>query len=300
VALTLMLGSALACLSFPVLISGARDREALVQRVSLDGPVAAPAVLAPGTFRVLSLNLAHGRADGRFQGLRSRRTLEANLQRAGALVRSHRPHAVALQEADGPSVWSGRFDHVATVARSAGMPWSARSTHVAGAGLHYGTGALSWTQPTSTRQRTFAPSPPTMSKGATLLRFATPEGQELTLVSVHLDFAREKVRARQAQVLSGWLKEIEGPLILAGDFNCQWGDREATLRELADALGLRAWEPESTALATFPGWDKRLDWVLISEDLEFVDYRVLPEVVSDHRAIVADLRVREVAPPQGP
>jgi len=286
-----MLGSALACLSFPVLISGARDRAARVQRVELEGPIAAPTALPAGTFRIVSLNLAHGRADGRFQALRRRETLEANLAAAGALVRSWRPHAVALQEADGPSIWSGRFDHVATVARAAGMPWAAHSTHVAGAGLHYGTGALSWTQPTATRQRTFAPSPPTMSKGATLMRFATPEGVEVTLVSVHLDFARAKVRKRQAEVLASWLATVEGPLVLAGDFNCQWSDRESTLRELADTLGLRAWEPASTALATYPGWDKRLDWVLISPELEFVDYRVLPEVVSDHRAVVADLRL---------
>jgi len=291
--LTLLLGSALACLSVPVLTSGARDREARTQRVELDGPVAAPAGLPPGTFRVLSLNLAHGRSDGRFQGFRKRDTLAANLQSAGALVRSQRPHAVALQEADGPSIWSGRFDHVDAVARAAGLPWAVHSPHVDGGGLHYGTGALSWTQPSATRQRTFAPSPPTFSKGATLVRFATPEGVEITLVSVHLDFARAKVRERQARVLASWLATIDGPLVLAGDLNCGWGDDEETLQTLTGTLGLRAWEPESTALATYPGWDKRLDWVLISEDLEFVDHRVLPDVVSDHRAVVADLRLRE-------
>jgi endonuclease/exonuclease/phosphatase family metal-dependent hydrolase len=293
VALTLLLGTALAGLSFPVLISGARDREARVRSVEPDGPLAAPVSVQPGAFRVMTLNLAHGRSDGRFQGLRSRAALEENLEAAGALVRAQRPHAVALQEADAASLWSGRFDHVDAVARAAGLPWSVHSTHVAGAGLHYGTGALSWTQPRATRQRTFAPSPPTMSKGATLLRFATPEGQEVTLVSVHLDFARASVRRKQARVLTSWLEQVEGPLVLAGDFNCQWGDREDTLRELAEALGLVAWQPESTALATFAAWDKRLDWVLISPELEFVDYRVLPEVVSDHRAVVVDLRLRE-------
>lgn len=298
-ALTLMLGSALACMGFPVMTAGTRDGEARVQRVELDGPIAAPVDLAPGTFRVLSLNLAHGRAEGRFQALLGRETIEANLRAAGELVRSWRPHAVALQEADAASVWSGRFDHVAAVAKAAGLPWAVHSTHVAGGGLHYGTGALSWTQPSATRQRTFAPSPPTMSKGATLLRFSTPQGRELTLVSVHLDFSRAKVRTKQAQVLARWLADQEGPLVLVGDFNCQWDGREATLRDLAQVLGLSAFEPESTALATFPGWDKRLDWVLISPELEFVDYRVLPQPVSDHRAVVADLRFRDDAPPQG-
>ncbi len=292
-AVSLLLGSALACLSFPILVTGARDRPATVVRVEPDGPITAPTSATPGAFRVMSLNLAHGRGDGRFQALRKRETLEGNLHAAGQLVRAQRPHAVALQEADAPSVWSGRFDHVATVARAAGLPWAVHSPHVSGGGLHYGTGALSWTEPSATRQRTFAPSPPTMSKGATLLRFATPDGREVTLVSVHLDFARASVREKQARVLATWLKEIEGPLVLAGDFNCQWADREATLRELAQALGLRAWEPESTALATFPDWNKRLDWVLISPELAFVDYRVLPEVVSDHRAVIADLRFAE-------
>ncbi len=291
-ALTLMLGSALACLSFPILVSGARDRDAVVQRIEGAEPLATPAALPPGTFRIMTLNLAHGRSDGHFQALRRRHSLEANLRDAGALVRSWRPHAVALQEADAASIWSGRFDHLDTLARAAGMPWTVHSAHVAGAGLHYGTGALSWTQPSATRTRTFAPSPPTMSKGATLLRFATPEGQEITLVSVHLDFARASVRRKQALVLAAWLSELEGPLVLAGDFNCQWGDADGTLRELAETLGLQAWEPGSDALATFSAWNKRLDWVLVSPELEFVDHRVLDEVVSDHRAVVADLRLR--------
>jgi endonuclease/exonuclease/phosphatase family metal-dependent hydrolase len=292
-AIPLVLGAAIAALSFPVLVAGERDERPVVLH-ALDGErVVPPATLGSRTFRVMSLNLAHGRSDGRFQALQGRSRIRDNLAQAGELVRSWQPWAVALQEADGPSVWSGRFDHVEAVAQAAGMPWAVRSSHVDGAGLHYGTGMLAWSEPKDARMRTFAPSPPTMSKGVTFASMATPGGAEVTLVSVHLDFARAKVRAKQVRALAGWLSQVEGPLVVAGDFNCQWTDKEASLRALIEATGLHAWEPDSTALATYPGWNKRLDWILISKDLEFVTYRVLPDVVSDHRAVVADLQVSE-------
>ncbi len=303
-AIPLVLGSAMAALAFPVLVAGERDEQPVVMRTLDDAPVVPPASLAPGTFRVMSLNLAHGRANGRFQALQRRRVIAKNLDTAGKLVRSWQPWAVALQEADGPSVWSGRFDHVAAVARTAGLPWAIRSSHVDGAGLHYGTGMLAWSEPKSARQRTFAPSPPTMSKGVTFASMATPTGEEITLVSVHLDFSRAAVRGKQALALAGWLSQVEGPLVVAGDFNCQWTDEEASLRDLVDATALEAFRPEAVDLVTYTGWNKRLDWILISPDLEFVDYRVLPDVVSDHKAVVADIRVRPTVernpPPSSP
>ncbi len=293
-AIPLVLGTAIAALSFPVLVAGERDERPVILH-ALDGErLVPPTALEPGTFRVMSLNLAHGRSDGRFQALQGRERIRANLDRAGQLVRSWQPWAVALQEADGPSIWSGRFDHVEAVARAAGMPWAVRSSHVDGAGLHYGTGMLAWSEPKAARQRTFAPSPPTMSKGVTLASMATPKGTEVTLISVHLDFARAKVRAKQVRALAGWLAELDGPVVVAGDFNCQWTDKEASLRSLVEATGLQPYRPEAEGLVTYEGWNKRLDWILISPELEFVDYQVLPDVVSDHRAVVADLRVKAV------
>jgi endonuclease/exonuclease/phosphatase (EEP) superfamily protein YafD len=77
------------------------------------------------------------------------------------------------------------------------------------------------------------------------------------------------------------------PLILLGDLNDQWGD---TLRQLTTALDLHAYSPDSPDLATFR--NRRLDWILISRELEFVRHAVVPDALSDHRAVVADVRIR--------
>ena len=37
---------------------------------------------------------------------------------------------------------------------------------------------------------------------------------------------------------------------------------------------------------------KRLDWILISEELEFVSYQVLPDIVSDHLPLIVEIRQR--------
>jgi hypothetical protein len=36
-------------------------------------------------------------------------------------------------------------------------------------------------------------------------------------------------------------------------------------------------------------WSRRFDWMLITDELEFIHYATLSDVVSDHRAVVASI-----------
>ena len=38
--------------------------------------------------------------------------------------------------------------------------------------------------------------------------------------------------------------------------------------------------------------DKRLDWILLSEELEFLEYTTYPETLSDHRLVAARVGLR--------
>jgi endonuclease/exonuclease/phosphatase family metal-dependent hydrolase len=76
-----------------------------------------------------------------------------------------------------------------------------------------------------------------------------------------------------------------------GDFNCGYCAKDSTLRLLAQELNLQAHEPEATDMVSFPLRNKRFDWIMISAELAFRDYRTLPDVLSDHRAVVATLRL---------
>ena len=62
-------------------------------------------------------------------------------------------------------------------------------------------------------------------------------------------------------------------------------------------LNLRAYARE-TAAPTFPAVEPRIsiDWVLLSDGLEFSSHRVVGDIVSDHRAVVADIALRTATP----
>ena len=74
-----------------------------------------------------------------------------------------------------------------------------------------------------------------------------------------------------------------------GDFNLEWEDSDGLLKEFAKANGLVAWKPESADLGTYDDGKKRLDWILISNDLEFRSYENFQEPVSDHLPVFAEL-----------
>jgi endonuclease/exonuclease/phosphatase family metal-dependent hydrolase len=76
-----------------------------------------------------------------------------------------------------------------------------------------------------------------------------------------------------------------------GDFNTDASEDDGVLRMLADRLDLRIYRPDADDQGTFIKHGTRLDWILISRELRFRNYRVLPEVVSDHLAITADVEL---------
>ncbi len=251
-----------------------------------------PAVVAPSTpveLTVMTLNAAHGRAEGSHQALLSKERIVENLDLIAAAIRDQSPDVVALQEADGPSIWSGRFDHVAHLAEAGGYEHVYRGEHVSGLKLSYGTAALSRYAIENRASITFPPNPPTFPKGFVVGEVNLPGVGPVTVASVHFDFARKSARKEQAKRLVEELAKRPRPLILMGDFNCDWGD-ETTLPSLAEQLGLRAFEPDDTT-TTFPALGKRLDWILVSDEIEFVDYQVGEGGLSDHCAVVARLRI---------
>ena len=115
---------------------------------------------------------------------------------------------------------------------------------------------------------------------------------KIDIVSVHLDFSRQSVRERQIEEMSNVLAGRSFPIIILGDFNSDWFEQENVIRKLADDFKLKAYRPEAVDLATYNSENRRLDWILISDDLEFAEYRILPDVVSDHYAVYASIAIK--------
>jgi len=240
-----------------------------------------------GVLRVMTLNLAHGRLHAVHQVLIGRRRFETHLDAIANVFDEENPDLVACQEADGPSYWSGKFDHVAYLAGETDLTFYVRGEHVGKKNLSYGTALLSRVPLADPVVHTFDAGGITPNKGFTLATAQMPDGLDVDVVSVHLDFALKKNRKKQVEEMISVLERRDLPLIVMGDFNSEWD--EGTVEEVVDALDLNAYRPRTTELPTFKSGGRRLDWILVSPDFDFADYEVVPDDVSDHKGVYAEL-----------
>ena len=258
-----------------------------------------------GAVRLLTLNVAHGRKLATHQALLSPLTVRRNLEEIAALLRASFADVVALQEADGPSAWSGNFDHVELLSQLTERHAHFRGEHNAfnlgRAALASGTALLSHLPLERPRSLRFGTSWRD-TKGFVVANVPVPawNGCELEVVSLHLEPFNPVVRRQQVRRLADAIGHSRRPLVVLGDFNCSWSEQARQLRPLARELGLRPYQPNHRA-PTYPSrrpW-RRLDWILVSAEVDFAGYHTLPNPVSDHLGVAADLVLREARQGEG-
>ncbi len=253
----------------------------------------APAPPAEGSLRLVTWNVAHGRADAFHQALLPRDAVERNLGRIAEVLRHERADVVALQEADGPSAWSGNFDHVSHLAEETSLEFSFRGDHNPFdqlGDLSSGTALVSRLPLSESVSEPFAANWRD-TKGFVVSAVEIPgAGRTIDVVSLHLDFLNPGERRKQVLALAEALEGRDRPLVVLGDMNCA-GTAEA-FRLFEELLDVRPYRPELEE-PTFPAGApaRRIDWVLISDDLEFTGYRTLEARLSDHLGVVADVRL---------
>ncbi|MFC1688045.1 endonuclease/exonuclease/phosphatase family protein [Pseudomonadota bacterium] len=249
--------------------------------------------------RVVTLNMAHGRKDGKNQMFLNGETIRANLVELGQLLDRADAHVIALQEADAESAWSGKFNHVEFLAENTAYGCSFHGVHASNKMYDFGTALLSRYEFKGAFAHSFVPSRPTTTKGFSLAALdwnpggVLAEPVSIKFASVHLDFSRRSVRRSQIDEMTRLLSGIEGPMVVMGDFNTDWQTKDSSLKYLAEQSGLSVFSPHAEGLSTYGDKGARLDWVLISGELEFSDYAVFPDVVSDHYAVVAEIGLKK-------
>jgi endonuclease/exonuclease/phosphatase family metal-dependent hydrolase len=163
----------------------------------------------------------------------------------------------------------------------------------------FGTALLSRVPYLESLTHTFAPSPPTTNKGFVMGQAHWNPGGLLSepvivsIISVHLDFSRKKVREAQIAEMRAILQGVSAPVIILGDFNTDWDAEDTSLRTIADNGNFKVYQPEAANLGTYKNGKHRLDWILISRDLEFVSYNVPQVLLSDHLPVQASIRFLE-------
>ena len=272
----------------------------LVFDASADCPEAVDgsAVIESDFIRVVTLNVAHGRKDGRNQMLLKDETIRSNLLELAQLLDRAEADVIALQEADAESSWSGGFNHVDFLAENSTYGCSHHGIHASSRMYDFGTALLSGRPFQGSFVHSFQPSRPTTTKGFSVAALnwnpdgLLPEPKLVKFISVHLDFSRRSVRRSQIDEMVAVLSRIEGPMVLMGDFNTDWQTEDSSLKYLAEQMNLSVFEPHADGLSTYGDKGARLDWILISPELEFSMYAVFPDVVSDHYAVAAEINLK--------
>lgn len=256
-------------------------------------PTSNASLTSVDSLRVMTLNMAHARGTGINQMLQSSDEARQNLDRIVILLNQQSVDIVSLQEVDYQSAWNGNFDHVGFLAEKANFQQSVSGSHVNSMGLDYGTALVAKLDLGNPESTIFTTSEIASPKGFVVSSINWPGKSciEVDVVSAHLDFASEQTRREQAAEIIASLKQRNRPVILMGDFNTGWHRETTAIRILAEALNLHSYAPDDKSLVTFPKHTRRLDWILVSSEISFDSYQVIPTVVSDHLGIVSDMSI---------
>ncbi len=108
------------------------------------------------------------------------------------------------------------------------------------------------------------------------------DGKKLNIINVHLGVKKEEREIQIKEVLE-FVKSLEPePYIVVGDFNEGEISLEGTnLKDVAE-------ETDKSNVLTFASGLYRIDYILVSSNIEVIDYNVLFKNMSDHLKDVAE------------
>lgn len=281
--------------AFAVLVACTTPARLPAAQVAIFSTVELQPTTSSNVIKVVSLNVAHSRSMGLHQMLQSSDTARSNLDAMVAMLLREDADIVALQEIDGPSFWSGKFDHVNYLARKADYSTTVRGTHMKMPGLDYGTVLMSRLPLRNSESVGFGGALSIVRKGFVIseLQWAGRLDTTIDVISLHLDPLRSSVRIRQVKELLAVVSERGRPVIVMGDFNDDWQDAESAARLLADSLGATMQVSLCEECHTHRRMKNFVDWIIVSPELNIQNFEVLQDDLSDHYAVAASVSLKE-------
>ena len=106
-------------------------------------------------------------------------------------------------------------------------------------------------------------------------------------------FSRKSIREQQITEIRNVLAERRlaeqtYPMIIMGDFNSDWFAKEKVIQAFTKKGNFHVYKPQAKNLGSYKS-THRLDWIIISKDLDFKSMNVLPDKLSDHSAVIAEI-----------
>lgn len=259
-----------------------------------DAPPSVAQIPDPGSgrrLRLLSFNMQVGMPTdhyghyltGAWRHLLPSRSARRNLDRIAEMIQDY--DLVALQEADAGSLRTASVNQIEYLARRAGFPhWHQGVNRNLGPFAQHALGLLS-RQPLHDVQHHALPGP-LRGRGALEATLRAPDHHPLQLVISHLALGRGS-RNRQLDYLAG-LARADHDTLLLGDLNCE--PQELARHPQLQKLGFRI----AHEVPTYPSWRPRrsIDHILASAAAHAPTCLVLPDRLSDHLAVAADVQLR--------
>lgn len=205
-----------------------------------------------------------------------------NLDKVAGLVGKY--DIVGLQEVDSGSLRSNFMDQTAYIAQRAGFSgWYRQVNRDLGPLGQHSNGLLSRYTPLRVEEHKLPGNVP--GRGALLALFGRP-GNELAVCVVHLALGHW-ARKRQLSYIAGLIRPFTYAVVM-GDMNCG-----CNAPELVDLVGSTQLRGPSCEDASFPSWRpmRRIDHILVSDNLEVVKAEVVNFPLSDHLPVHVEVKL---------
>jgi endonuclease/exonuclease/phosphatase (EEP) superfamily protein YafD len=124
------------------------------------------------------------------------------------------------------------------------------------------------------------------------------DDSELTVVNYHAHWENDgmgsELSLKRLKPLVEKIKNIQGPLVVAGDFNL-WVDSPA-LKFFIKELGLKSLTSKNSITNTLDShatsWEVACDHIFVSDDILVNSFKVEDKFLSDHKALLLDFEIK--------
>jgi endonuclease/exonuclease/phosphatase family metal-dependent hydrolase len=216
-----------------------------------------------------------------------------DLQRIADVINRERPDLVGLQEVDRGVTRTEGKDEIAELAKLTRMDFSF-APNLDFQGGHYGVAILSRFLIQKADHQKYQNKRETERRG--MLRVEVEvEGRKVNFVTTHLDYQFEDGRSFEAEQLLHLLEDVDGPVVVVGDFNDEpQGSAYKLMLTRFDDAWIRS-KAKSEGLS-YPADKpvKRIDYIFArtSDGIKMKRSWVVSTLASDHLPVMAELEIK--------
>lgn len=208
-----------------------------------------------------------------------------NLPTISEAIKKYKPAFVSLQEIDAGSIRNGKYNQVQDLSAKLSLDYNHFA--VEKDWLKYFNDGNALLSSKIFEEIQTIQLPYNLEKRNVIVAKVKVNKKPLTIMSTHLGAhkSNQKERMKQVKVICDLIASIDTPIVLLGDFNCDYGTVEFDY--LKEKSGLSPLIQSKTYPTYNP--NRSFDNIFVSAQLKVIDSGLIKEVCSDHYGVYAKL-----------